>query len=96
MNYVNKISELSKACLSPKDSIRIQKWLKTRDLISIKEIITSEFIKFKKSKPKTEEEKVLYDEAYATFADLESTIIEYLNLNNYSEEDYNLDLDEEY
>lgn len=96
MNYVNKISELSRACLSVKDFERVQKWLKTRDLLSIKEIVTSEFIKFKAKRPKTEEEQVIYGEKDADFTSLESTIIEYLKLNNYSEEDYNLPTDEEY
>lgn len=93
MNYIAKIKELSRICLTDSDSKRVLSWLEKRDLLSIKEIITSEFIKFKRSKNANTTELV-YDELYANFAELESTIKEYLRLNNYMEDE--LSYDEEY
>ena len=96
MNYVGKITELSKQCLCESDVKRVDYWLSIRDLMSIKEIVTSEFIKFKSKKPGSLEDKPLYDEKFAIFADLESTIVEYLRLNDYEEDELNIPYDEEY
>lgn len=96
MNYVSKITELSKQCLKDSDAIRVKSWLEHRDLMSIKEIVTSEFIKFKSKKPVSLEDKPMYDEMFAIFAELESTIVEYLRLNNYEEDELNIPYDEEY
>lgn len=96
MNYISKITELSKQCLKESDVNRVKYWLDSRDLISIKEIVTSEFIKFKSKKPVSLEDKPLYDEMFAIFADLESTIVEYLRLNDYEEDELNIPYDEEY
>lgn len=96
MNYISKITELSKQCLKESDVNRVKYWLDSRNLISIKEIVTSEFIKFKSKKPVSLEDKLLYDEMFAIFADLESTIVEYLRLNDYEEDELNIPYDEEY
>ena len=96
MNYVSKITELSKQCLKDSDAIRVKSWLEHRDLMSIKEIVTSEFIKFKSKKPRSLEDKPMYDEMFAIFAELESTIVEYLRLNDYEEDELNIPYDEEY
>lgn len=64
--------------------------------MSIKEIVTSEFIKFKSKKPESLEDKPMYDEMFAIFAELESTIVEYLRLNDYEEDELNIPYDEEY
>lgn len=96
MNYISKITELSKQCLKESDANRVKYWLDSRNLISIKEIVTSEFIKFKSKKPVSLEDKPLYDEMFAIFADLESTIVEYLRLNDYEEDELNIPYDEEY
>lgn len=96
MNYISKITELSKQCLKESDVNRVKYWLDSRNLISIKEIVTSEFIKFKSKKPVSLENKPLYDEMFAIFADLESTIVEYLRLNDYEEDELNIPYDEEY
>nr|DAH01476.1 MAG TPA: hypothetical protein [Crassvirales sp.] len=96
MNYISKITELSKQCLKESDVNRVKYWLDSRNLISIKEIVTSEFIKFKSKKPVSLEDKPLYDEMFAIFADLESTIVEYLRLNDYEEDELNIPYDEEY
>lgn len=96
MNYISKITELSKQCLKESDVNRVKYWLDSRNLISIKEIVTSEFIKFKSKKSVSLEDKPLYDEMFAIFADLESTIVEYLRLNDYEEDELNIPYDEEY
>ncbi len=96
MNYISKITELSKQCLKESDVNRVKYWLDSRNLISIKEIVTSEFIKFKSKKPVSLEDKPLYDEMFAIFADLESTIVEYLRLNDYEEDELNIPYDEKY
>ena len=96
MNYVGKITELSKQCLKDSDAIRVKSWLEHRNLMSIKEIVTSEFIKFKSKKPGSLEDKPMYDEMFAIFAELESTIVEYLRLNAYEEDELNIPYDEEY
>lgn len=88
MNYIAKIKELSKLCLSDSDSKRIMGWLDQRDLLSIKEIITSEFIKFRRSKNNSTDE-LTCDETYANFAELESIVNEYLRLNYYLEDELN-------
>lgn len=96
MNYISKITELSKQCLKDSDAIRVKSWLERRNLMSIKEIVTSEFIKFKSKKPESLEDKPMYDEMFAIFAELESTIVEYLRLNDYEEDELNIPYDEEY
>ena len=96
MNYVSKITELSKQCLKDSDAIRVKSWLERRNLMSIKEIVTSEFIKFKSKKPGSLKDKPMYDEMFAIFAELESTIVEYLRLNDYEEDELNIPYDEEY
>ena len=96
MNYVRKICVLADQCLDVNDVKRIEFWLTFRDLLSVKEVVTSEFIKFKKHKPEHLNDKINYDEKYAIFAELESTVNEYLRLNNYSEEELDNTIDEEY
>lgn len=91
MNYVEKIKDLSKSCLKNSDYEKIINWLNQRDLISIKEIISSEFKKFKKSEKcldNLNKSTLSYEEQYSKFAELEDTIVEYLRLNAYLEEEF--------
>lgn len=94
MNYMEKIKDLSKSCLKESDYKKVLDWLNSRDLIFIKEIISSEFKKFKKLENLSSTisvNELSYEEQYSRFAELESVITEYLRLNAYLEEEINSD-----
>lgn len=96
MNYVKKIKELSEQVLEDSDIKRVCYWLDSRDLMSVKEIVSSELLKFASKKPISLDDRPMYDEKFAIFVELSSTVAEYLRFNDYSEDELNITYDEEY
>jgi hypothetical protein len=88
------MTRLAEVCLSPEDLSRTLSFMHDRDFLSIKEIVSSAFIKYKRKGK--DDKSIVESEEFCAFTELLSVLTEYMQLNAYEEEELATTLGEEY